>query len=306
MNLDNVINGENFKNLAHLIVDESNISDKIEYGDKKIVFCKSNAIPFFFNEIIKFDTQIILITHQSDYEVTDKIPKIRVEKTFVDGKMEEFTLLEIGKESPLYYRLKPKQIKKWFAVNTDCKFSDLITLPCGILNHKGPAMLDSVDFSYLESLPDSNIDQLNNQTDKILDKIYVNFTETHFNRKMCRNFFIKSGIGYIETENLKLEEYLRKINNFLFVACPRGNGIDTHRVWETLLMGSIPIVEKHSIYDNFDLPILQVESWVELLDKKKLQPWIDKYESGELFQDISKLHMTYWKNLIFSEYNKLN
>ncbi|EKX43421.1 hypothetical protein GUITHDRAFT_110544 [Guillardia theta CCMP2712] len=42
--------------------------------------------------------------------------------------------------------------------------------------------------------------------------------------------------------NLPYEEYLRDLARHRFVLCPAGNGLDTHRTWESLLMGSVPIV----------------------------------------------------------------
>ena len=51
----------------------------------------------------------------------------------------------------------------------------------------------------------------------------------------------------------------------LIVACPRGNGVDTHRIWESLYLGSLPVVSAHDflpMYENW--PIHRVESWNEL------------------------------------------
>lgn len=51
----------------------------------------------------------------------------------------------------------------------------------------------------------------------------------------------------------------------LIVACPRGNGVDTHRIWESLYLGSLPVVSNQDflpMYENW--PIHCVESWSEL------------------------------------------
>jgi hypothetical protein len=57
-------------------------------------------------------------------------------------------------------------------------------------------------------------------------------------------------------------EFLRAIRNHKFVACPRGNGVDTHRMWETLYMGSIPIVRRcESVAQWEDLPVCYIDSW---------------------------------------------
>ena len=42
---------------------------------------------------------------------------------------------------------------------------------------------------------------------------------------------------------------MRAIGTFKFVRCMRGNGLDTHRFCEILLMGSVPVVD-HSPLDD--------------------------------------------------------
>jgi hypothetical protein len=48
---------------------------------------------------------------------------------------------------------------------------------------------------------------------------------------------------------LPFEDYMRELSRHRLVLCQRGNGIDTHRVCEVLLMGSIPVLF-HSPLDD--------------------------------------------------------
>ena len=92
--------------------------------------------------------------------------------------------------------------------------------------------------------------------------------------------------------------FLREIKSSKFVLCPRGNGLDTHRLWETLYMGSIPIVKRDIGYNDFsDLPICFIDQWEqvtpEFLEKEflrinnhswnmetlKIGYWIDKIKN---------------------------
>jgi hypothetical protein len=43
-------------------------------------------------------------------------------------------------------------------------------------------------------------------------------------------------------KSLEYSEYTREMGKHYFVLCPRGNGIDTHRFWEALYMGAIPVL----------------------------------------------------------------
>jgi hypothetical protein len=56
-----------------------------------------------------------------------------------------------------------------------------------------------------------------------------------------------------------------------FILCPRGAGIDTHRFWESLYRGSIPIVLKSNwseTLSHYDIPFIQVDAWekIQFLD----------------------------------------
>ena len=47
--------------------------------------------------------------------------------------------------------------------------------------------------------------------------------------------------------------------------CPRGNGLDTHRAWETLYIGRIPVVAASAMDAVFErLPVIILGSWDEL------------------------------------------
>ena len=58
------------------------------------------------------------------------------------------------------------------------------------------------------------------------------------------------------------EEYLVEMKTHKFALSPPGRGIDTHRAWEALMVGTIPIMIStplDSLYDN--LPVLIIEDW---------------------------------------------
>jgi hypothetical protein len=74
---------------------------------------------------------------------------------------------------------------------------------------------------------------------------------------------------------LSPEAYAKLTESFDFILCPRGNGIDTHRLWETLYRGRIPILieSKHTRYFvTFGLPLLLCKSFDEVykLTRKEL------------------------------------
>jgi hypothetical protein len=51
----------------------------------------------------------------------------------------------------------------------------------------------------------------------------------------------------------------------LFIPSPRGNGLDTHRIWESLYLGAIPIVVSDDFLDSYlGWPIWVVGDWAEV------------------------------------------
>lgn len=76
----------------------------------------------------------------------------------------------------------------------------------------------------------------------------------------------------IRTNRLGPLMYSRLAGHFRFVFCPPGNGIDTHRFWETLYRGSIPIVlrsEWSTYFLNLGIPMLELNDIGELIDFRR-------------------------------------
>ena len=94
--------------------------------------------------------------------------------------------------------------------------------------------------------------------------------------------------------NLYLEH-----SKYQFWFSPEGNGIDCHRTWESLYMGSIPIVLNstlvHAIYH--DMPVLIVEDFSQVTELFLLQQLHTKFNSLNKF-NRHKLVRAYWYKLI--------
>ena len=87
------------------------------------------------------------------------------------------------------------------------------------------------------------------------------------------------------------------IRGHKFTLCPEGNGMDTHRPWETLYLGSFPIVTRRRFTEFFaeQLPFLIIDDW-----KQITKEFLDrKYE--ELIKrkwNWEALRINWWENLI--------
>jgi hypothetical protein len=86
---------------------------------------------------------------------------------------------------------------------------------------------------------------------------------------------------------LDFEAYMHALGQHKFVICQRGNGLDTHRVCEALLMGSVPVLEHSGLDDMYaQWPCLLVDSF-DSIDAEAFAWDETKYQS---FLDVFWLH----------------
>ena len=198
--------------------------NKLKIKSNSIVFCHTDYVEEFFGLIKKNGSinNLILITSQSDKSVNKKL-----------------------------WNSKPESISKWFAINSEVENENLINIPLGLGN------------SF--SKKNINIEDLNNLNKSLFIKedisMLINFNvNTNFDirNQLVENYKSKSWCNY--KTNLSKNSYIETIKNSSFILCPPGNGPDTHRIWESLYLGSIPVVQKHNCFKGFeDLPILFVD-----------------------------------------------
>jgi hypothetical protein len=98
---------------------------------------------------------------------------------------------------------------------------------------------------------------------------------------------------------LAIDEFYNDISRSKFMICPRGCGIDTYRLWDCIILGCIPIVEKYESHIQWDdLPILflndisEYDGFTEEFLNKKYDEFLEKDFNYE------KCKMKYWQNLI--------
>jgi hypothetical protein len=188
-----------------------------------------------------------------------------------------------------------KKFKYVFCVNKVSDDNNTFGIPLGISNDtdESPAHRICGNKDVFIDIMETNINKKN--------LAYINFTLSTFisERKLVFDMFSNENwvkVGKTETTWDGNRKYLMDIKSSKFVFCPRGNGVDTHRLWESLYMGSIPIVKYESTHHLFkDLPILFVNEWNEInedfLNKKYIEIINKKW-------NLDKLKISYWENMI--------
>jgi len=181
--------------------------------------------------------------------------------------------------------------KIWFTVNKQTNSPNVFSLPLGITNNTLETNLHPI-YGNLDCMI-----QIMNESIEKSKLVYMNFNINTYpiERQQVWNLFngkTWTTIGCIENTLEGRTKFLREIKSHHFVLCPRGNGLDTHRLWETLYMGSIPIVKRDIGYADFeDLPICFIDSWEQInpdfLEKEKERIQKNKW-------NLEKLKIGYW------------
>jgi hypothetical protein len=107
------------------------------------------------------------------------------------------------------------------------------------------------------------------------------------------------GVRLVQSR-LTPNEYAKLAKNARYVAAVRGNGVDTHRHWETLYRGSIPLILRDAWSAGiriFNFPFVEVGSW----STHELKEITNRSQDmGFNPSKIPALWWPYWKELISS------
>jgi hypothetical protein len=261
--LDDFVSGETLRNTCSQVFKptafDSTITSPLQSGP---LFVKTDYVPELFQRL-KTETKLRfnLITHNSDIPITDEM-----------------------------LDLCPPCINKWFAINACTYNPKVVPIPIGLAN------------SYCKIT--AKAEQIRNLPLQVGQPayLYVNFRSATYKpgarisldylKSKKADWITFGDMDGVKTDQNVIQKYLTELVSHKFAVCPRGNGVDTHRLWEALYAGTIPIVRMEPAYRNFtDLPILFVNQWSELT-KEFLD---EKYEEiTKRIWCLDKLRASWW------------
>jgi len=254
--------GDTFRVNCDHIIDETLIPfDPSQVQPADTIFVNLNYIDFFLYTIHPLiASPYILVTHNSIHRAP--------------GLFEQF--------------IDDPKIIAWFAKNTSINHPKLHPLPLGFMNRHWPAG----DTPTLEA---ARFKVGTYKKDKLL---YINFDlKTNKERVDIVKLFDDKSFVH-KAERKPFAEYLQDLAESKFVLSPEGTSIDCHRTWESILVGSIPVVVHSTIDSVFEgLPVLIVDSFEqiteEFLNEKYAEMAGKSYKMNRMFAD-------YWRNKIFA------
>lgn len=210
---------------------------------------------------------------------------------------------DYGVTEDIYEKYK-SQTRCWFTFNKETTADNLFALPLGLTNDCDDSPIHRI-YGNTEIMQDvlATVEPTKSRL------LYMNFSIHTYptERTLVWNQFRdQPWVTTAESHNNSLEarrHFLSEIRQHKFVLCPRGNGVDTHRLWETLYMESFPIVQRHVALQEFDdLPILWIDSWEEVTEDR-LQAEYTRMTSQTW--NLDKLQFSYWKAKIDDELLKI-
>lgn len=198
-----------------------------------------------------------------------------------------FTIFTGQEDTPIDEKIiLPFNVNRIYAVNAIYNTDRVIPFPFGLQRNMG-------NDKRLEIMED-NIGKLI-EPSKLL---YINCAvERHQERKPLANFTTNDWVTTRFDKDSKFfpyhkyQDFLDELRNHKFIACPKGHGMDTHRIWETLYMRRVPIIIDHQYFrrllDGF--PVLFITNWTELTPQL-LESNKHLYEQAQNM-DLDKLNL---------------
>jgi len=213
----------------------------VDFRAGGVVFCKIDEVMRFFERVRLTRRRVVLVTGQGDFPC--------------DGWRQGFL---------------PANVAHWFATNVTQPHPRITALPLGLGSPSSPTTLT------LEAILDARRDA--RPRDKWL---YVNFrSDTNPTvRGPVFDFFRSLGADWVTFdppgERGSNGRFLGQILRHRFVLCPPGNGVDTHRMWEALVAGAVPVVLESQAMEPFrDPPILFVKDYGDLTHELLEREWM--------------------------------
>ena len=182
----------------------------------------------------------------------------------------------------------------WYAQNCIIKHKKISNIPIGLEDrwrHNNGIIRDYVSLR-------------NKKINKISRVLYGFHIENNRDvRKKAHE--ILSSLSTTDYYRNNSRKYRKKLSNYQFVACPEGNGIDTHRVWEALYLNVIPIiVEKNGNFLFQNLPVLKLNKWEDLANYSETDLSLIYQKNQNKFKHIKYIWIDYWKKHINKKFNK--
>lgn len=217
-----------------------------------IVFCYTHRLATLAEKVAYLANPFVLITHNSDGEVRQDDPAVAA-------------------------LLACPRLVAWFAQNLCFRHPKLQFLPIGAANMQWEHGLEFFRWFYGPAISSA----------KTRD-VYMCFevATCPSERRPCMER-LSGKVPLLE--KVPPAANLRRMEEYRFVICPAGNGVDTHRFWECLYLRCVPVVVRNPLVDilrkETRLPMVVLESWDDFSPERLPDYAGFDFECPELYLD---------------------
>lgn len=192
-----------------------------------------------------------------------------------------------------------KYVNKLFIENLDSEVNNAEPIPLGIHPRIG-----SEDFNMYRGHVNIDVNKPMKVTNFNVQRYdSIQWAERAYVQQLSNTRW--SNVSICPTAKLTYDEYLHELSRYMFTVCVHGGGLDVNpKLWESLLVGTIPIIRVNrpytDIYKELDLPVVIVEDWSSRsITPRKLVNWRKKYYpyftvTNNRKNMLDKLSLDYW------------
>jgi hypothetical protein len=224
------VNGDAFRGFCdHLFWHNAAPRENPNFRHGDVVFCKIDEVWRLFRALRRTRCRIVLVTGEGDKPVDAAL-----------------------------WEQKPPQIWHWFGTNHFVEHPAATPVPLGLGNQGGTSTLE---WEQIQRAGEGGRKGL----------LYANFRAGSNPpvRGPLLEWLEKPAQAWITRDphgaGSGMAGYLERLRSHHFVFCPPGNGEDTHRMWEALYCGAIPVIRQSPAMREFrDLPLVEVGDLTQL------------------------------------------
>lgn len=154
------------------------------------------------------------------------------------------------------FEILARHFKKIYSVNYVGNIQNVIPIPIGLENKK--VLRNGVPRDYLR--------EATREKRKEIDFLFAFSVDTNrVERMKALSLANELTNSLVVTRALSPKAYRNLVMQSKFVVSPPGNGLECHRTWESLYLGSTPIVKRDSWpFTSMRLPVIVVNDWQDL------------------------------------------
>lgn len=252
---EEIIFGERIQKMADIVLGHKS---SIEFNPNNLYFSKALITIDRLNYINQYN-KIFVFSH----DLNDFYSKFNIKNKIIITHNSDHEISTINDDAQMHY-----------AQNCLITHPKLIPLPIGIENNQ---WFDHKIFNKVRAM-------------NILKTKHVYFffnLNTHPSRYYCYQQ-LKDKLVWNTKKNK--EDYFIELASHKYAICPRGNGLDTHRIWECLYLNVIPIIIDADDLHISNLPIIILKDWAEFD--------INNLEISFKNQQLNKITAGYYNKLI--------